>query len=58
MWTNPHIAQEFESIINKCELNSYNKFIYLRRRLSGEPRKLIDSLNESDQSYKTAKLLL
>ena len=48
----------FESIIEKHNLPSYEKFIYLRNQLSKAPRVLIDSLDVDEQSYEVAKSLL
>ena len=48
----------FESIINKHNLPSYEKFIYLRNQLSKAPRVLVDSLDIDEQTYETAKALL
>ena len=48
----------FEAIIDKHELSSYEKFIYLRKQLFGAARKLVDSLEFSEHSYDVAKELL
>lgn len=48
----------FENIIAKHNLSSYDKFNYLRKRLSSSPRTLVDSLDVDQQSYEIAKELL
>ena len=48
----------FELIVNKYSLSSYEKFIYLEGQLRGEPLTLIRSLQGSEQSYFAAKKLL
>ena len=48
----------FESIIDKHRLSSYEKFLYLRGTLSRSPKTLIDSLNVNEQNYDRAKELL
>ena len=50
--------RSFENIMAKHNLNSYDKFIYLKNQLSSGPRTLIDSLDVDQQSYETAKELL
>ena len=48
----------FEAIILKHRLDSYTKFVYLKKQLSNAPRILIDSLDIYQQSYEMAKELL
>lgn len=48
----------FESVINKYNLSDYEKFVYLKRQLEGEPLTLINSLSGAKQSYEVAKSLL
>ena len=48
----------FESIVDKHNLTSYEKFYYLKSQLSKGPRTLIDSLDVSRQLYEVAKELL
>ena len=48
----------FESVINKYNLSDYEKFIYIKRQLEGEPLILINSLSGMKQSYTVAKSLL
>lgn len=48
----------FESFVNKHNLTSYEKFVYLRNQLRGAPRALIDSLDTDSQSFENAKELL
>lgn len=48
----------FESIVNKHNISSYEKFVYLRNQLSKSPRVLVDSLDIQEQSYENAKELL
>lgn len=48
----------FEAIINKYALSEYEKFVFLRKQVSCEPLKLMDSLQGSQQTYGEAKSLL
>ena len=48
----------FEHIIDRNQLTPYEKFLYLRQQLSGNPRTIIDSIDARDQKYETAKGLL
>ena len=50
--------QAFEGIINKYQLSSYEKYVYLKRQLRKEPLTLIASLSPSNQSYEAAVALL
>ena len=50
--------ENFENIIVKYQLSDYEKFIYLKKQLQGEPLTLISSLSGSKQSFEGAKLLL
>ena len=50
--------RSFESIVNKHNLTSYEKYIYLRNQLAGGPRTLVDSLDVEKQNYESAKQLL
>ena len=48
----------FENVINKYSLSSYEKFIFLSKQLHEKPLILIKSLEGSQQSYEVAKDLL
>ena len=48
----------FEHIINKYCLSSYEKFIFLQKQLSNEPLTLVKSLEVGKQNYDDAKELL
>lgn len=48
----------FESIISAYSLSSYEKFVFLKRQLSGPPLVLVESLELSKQSYESAVELL
>ena len=48
----------FENILSKHTLSSYEKFLYLRSTLSKSPKVLIDSLDVAEQTYEKAKELL
>ena len=48
----------FETIINKYALSSYERFVFLERQLRGEALLLIKSLQGDHQSYEAAKELL
>ena len=50
--------RSFENLIEKHNISSYEKFILLRKQLSGGPRTLIDSLDVEEQCFETAKQLL
>ena len=47
-----------EAIINKHRLSSYEKYVYLKKQLTGSPRVLIESLPLNDLTYESAKKLL
>ena len=49
---------EFESILNKHALSSYEKFVYLKEQLGMDPRTLLESFNAERQPYENAKDLL
>ena len=53
-----NFISSFEGVINKHNLSTYEKFVYLKRQLSGEPLILISSLEESKQSYENGTDLL
>lgn len=53
-----HFLENFNNILSKYELSDYEKFVYLKRQLKGEPLTLIGSLSGVDQSFEGAKLLL
>lgn len=53
-----HFLVNFENIISKYSLSSYEKFVFLKRQLSGEPLTLVESLSSARQSYENAKDLL
>ena len=48
----------FENVIEKYNLSSYEKFVYLQRQLSNEPLTIIRSLEIGRQNYADAKDLL
>ena len=48
----------FESIINKYDYSSYEKFLLLKKQISGRALLLIDSLEVNKQSYEEAVGLL
>ena len=50
--------RSFENLIEKHNISSYEKFILLRKQLSGGPRTLIDSIDVEEQCFETAKQLL
>ena len=50
--------EQFESVINSYNLSGYEKFVFLKRQLSGEPLLLINSLAVANQSYEQAVDLL
>jgi len=54
----PQFIRNLEAVLDKYTLSSYDRFIYLKKQLSGEPLILVDSLDESKQSYDCAKNLL
>ena len=48
----------FELIIDKYSLSSFEKFVFLQKQLSNEPLTLIKSLETGRQDYESAKELL
>lgn len=48
----------FEAIIEKYNLSSYEKFVFLQKQLHKEPLTLIKSIEKSNQSYEVAIELL
>lgn len=48
----------FENIINKHGLSSFEKFVYLKNQLYGPPKSLVDSLDVASRNYEEAKSLL
>ncbi|XP_047741512.1 uncharacterized protein LOC125179522, partial [Hyalella azteca] len=48
----------FENVIGKYNLTSYEKFIFLQKQLRGAPQILIQSLEVGKQNYEDAKDLL
>lgn len=48
----------FDNIINKYNLTSYEKFLFLQNQLLNEPLTLIKSLKVEDHKYETARDLL
>ena len=48
----------FESIISKYGLSSYEKFVFLQRQLKNEALTLVSSLEAVNQNYECAKQLL
>lgn len=49
---------KFETTIAKHNLSEYEKYLYLKRQLKGEPLTLVNSLDVSKQSYSEAVALL
>lgn len=50
--------REFESVIDKHKLPSFEKFVYLKKRLGGDPEIIINSLDVTEQFYEIARQLL
>src|SRR5215469_3163459 len=48
----------FESIIAKYNLDSFEKFIILQKQVKNSPRIMIDSLESTNRSYEAAKEIL
>ena len=48
----------FNAVIDKYNLSQYEKFVYLKKQLSGEPLTLISSLSGDDQTFPKAVSLL
>lgn len=48
----------FESILGKHHLSEYDKFVYLRGQLRGDPAQLLQNLDTNEQSYGIAKEIL
>ena len=48
----------FEAIINKHGLSGYEKYVYLKKQLTGSPKVLIESLPLNELTYESAKKLL
>lgn len=53
-----HFLVSFETIIDKYNLTSHEKFVFLKRQLFGEPLTVIKSLSAASQSFECAKTLL
>ena len=53
-----NFLKSFEYILEKQNLNSFEKFMYLRGQLSGSARAIIESIDMKDRSYESAKQLL
>ena len=49
---------DFEKAMNTMNVDSYVKFIYLQKQLSGQPLALVKSLASTEQTYEEAKNLL
>lgn len=49
---------QFEGIIDKFQISSFDKFSYLERQLTGSAKDLIDSISVTTMDYNTAKSLL
>ena len=49
---------DFEKAMDTMNVDSYIKFIYLQRQLSGQPLALVKSLSSTEQTYEEAKSLL
>lgn len=47
-----------ESILNKFNLTSFEKYSYLRQQVSGSARDIVESLPDENLSYEAAKALL
>ena len=50
--------EDFEQIVDRSNLTSYEKFVYLQRQLKGDPLTLIKSLDRTEQNYNAACDLL
>jgi hypothetical protein len=50
--------RKFENIMEKYNLTSYEKYVFLEKQLTKEPLTLISSLEGAQQSYEAAKELL
>ena len=48
----------FEAIIDKHNLSDYEKFVFLRKQLSGGAKILVDTLDFDEQKYVSAKEIL
>lgn len=48
----------FDNIIGKYELSNFEKFVFLKKQLKGEPLVLVNSLSGNNQSYPEARKLL
>ena len=53
-----NFIKSFEYILEKQNLNSFEKYMYLRGQLSGSARTIIDSIDLKDRSYENARQLL
>ena len=53
-----NFIRSFEAILEKHRLTDYEKFVYLKNKLSGGPLALVNSLDVSKQQYDVAKNLL
>ena len=53
-----HFLDNFNAVIDKYNLSQYEKFVYLKKQLSGEPLTLISSLSGDDQTFTKAVSLL
>ena len=49
---------QYENIVEKYNLNNYEKYVFLLKQLSKEPLALVKSLHGTNQSYGEAKALL
>lgn len=47
-----------DSMLNKFQLTSFEKYSYLRQQLTGPPKAIIESLSDENLSYEGAKALL
>lgn len=48
----------FEKAMDTMKVDTYVKFIYLQKQLSGQPLALVKSLASTEQTYEEAKILL
>jgi len=53
-----HFLRGFENVLRSHPMPSYEKFVYLKRQLKGEPLALLESIEETRQCYEIGKKLL
>ena len=54
----PRFSRSFEMLIQRHEINEYEKFVYLKNCLQGKAKTVIDSLGSDEMTYEKAKILL